>query len=172
MKLRKISLTIIFAFAALALFVAAAQAQDKPKDTVILTVGLLDSRYSALFDLGAENRQGVTAAANVRIVGGKTRLGGKFRFDQVAETRRYLFGPEVGHTFKKFFTPYGHALFGFEDAYKASTNRRVARLYGGGVRFNVGDHLVFNPAQYDAVFTEGPGQQRVDQVSASIGVRF
>jgi hypothetical protein len=171
MKLRKISLTIIFAFAALALFVAAAQAQDKPKDNVIITVGLLDSRYSALFDLGAENRQGVTGAANVRIVGNKTRLGGKFRFDQVAETRRYLFGPEVGHTFK-FFTPYGHALFGFEDAYRASSDRRVARLYGGGVRFKAGPHLVLNPFQYDAVFTEGPGQKRVDQVSASIGIAF
>jgi hypothetical protein len=172
MKLKTLSLIIIFAFAAVALLVSATQAQDKPKNNVIITFGVLNAEYKALFDLGAENRQGYTGALNVKVAGEKNRLGMKFRVDQVNGTRKYLGGPELSREIGGFVYLYGHALFGVEHDYEGGTGKRYARLYGGGVRFRVGPYFVINPFQYDATLTEGLGQRPVTQVSASAGISF
>jgi hypothetical protein len=147
----------------------AASAQES-KNAIIITFGAVNGEYKQLFDLGTENRQGYTGALNVKIVGDKTRLGAKFRVDQVNGTRKYLLGPELGREIG-FVEPYAHALFGVEDDYEGATGKRYVRLYGGGVRLNFG-HFVLNPFQYDVALAEGLGQRPVSQVSASVGIRY
>ena len=139
-----------------------AQARDKPKDSVIITVGFIAGECLDLFD--TSYGPGITAALNAKIVGDKTRLGGKFRFDKLDEIKAYSFGPELSHKLG-FVKPYAHFLVGFQTV-PGVDDEEIIRTVGGGVRLNIGQHVVINPLQID--FTN----REKRQLSASVGVRF
>src|SRR5262245_3631383 len=138
-----------------------AQAQDNPKDSVIITVGFIADEYLDLFD--TSYRPGITAALNAKIAGDKTRLGGKFRFDKLDEIKAYSFGPELCHKIS-FVDPYAHFLVGFQTV-TGVNEKEIIRTVGACVRLNLG-HVVLNPLQID--FTN----REKRQLSASVGLRF
>jgi len=157
----------LFSILAVVFFAAFALAQDKPKDTVIITVGFAADELHDL--VNTDYRPGITATLNAKIVGSKTRLGGKFRFDKLEEVKTYTFGPELSHKLG-FVEPYAHFLVGYQTV-DGFEGKEIVRTVGAGVRLNFG-HVVLNPFQFDQTRSGGflsPGR---NQFSASIGVRF
>ena len=148
-------------------FAAIVRCQDKPKDSVIITVGFAADEVKDL--LNTDYNPGLTVALNAKIVGNKTRLGGKFRFDKIEDIKTYTFGPELSHKFG-FVEPYGHFLIGYQTL-DGIEGKEIVRMLGAGVRLNFG-HIVLNPFQFDQTRSGGflsPGR---NQFSASIGVCF
>ena len=144
-----------------------AAAQDKPKNTVILTVGFIADEYKDLID--RTYSPGITATLNAKIAGNKTRFGGKFRFDKVEEFKSYTFGPELSHNIG-FVEPYAHFLIGYQTV-DGLDGKEIIRTVGAGVRLNFG-HIVLNPFQIDSTRSGGFLSQGKNQFSASLGVRF
>lgn len=147
--------------------------QDQKKsdtDRIIITVGAGADELNDLVDTDYE--YAIKVAANARIIGYKTRLGGKFVFDKLSNIQRYSFGPELAY-YVRYVGVYGHFLVGFETINNVP-GRQFTRTVGGGFRINLGDHVVVNPFQFDS--TRGVrapfGSPGVNQFSASVGVRF
>lgn len=157
---------VITTFLALA---ASAFAQDKAKDSIILTVGVGADEISDLLD--TQYNYAVKVAANAKIAGDNARLGGKFVFDKTDGSKRYSAGPEFSYKIR-FVEPYAHFLIGAETL-DGIEGRAFIRTVGAGVRLNYG-HVVINPLQIDS--TRGLRapflSQGVTQFSASVGVRF
>jgi hypothetical protein len=172
MKLKTISLAIIAAFVALALFTGI-KGQDKPKDTVKGYVGFTSTEYSFESLFSTEYRQGLTAELDAKVAGNsKVRLGGVFQFNRASFEEpaidTYSFGPRLSYKIG-FVEPFGHALFGFQTTY--NRDRTFTRTYGAGVDLNFG-HVFIRPAVIDFVRTEGFASPATQRFGAGIGVRF
>ena len=163
--MRKLLFTIIFILAML--FPLTTFGQDK--DRVILTIGAGADEYTYVFDTAYE--AAVKGTVNVKVVGSKTRLGAKFVFDRLYDSKRYSGGAELSHTFK-FVAPFGHILIG-KEYLNSSVISDFIRTLGAGVRVNLG-YLVLIPLQIDSTrgLREPFGSPGVTQFSASVGVRF
>lgn len=157
--LRKLIFTLIF------LFPISAFAQDR----VIFTVGVGADEISYVFDTRYETVAKIVG--NVKVTGNKARLGGKFVFDRLYESKRYTAGPELSYKFG-YIEPYGHILIG-KEYLNSSPISDFVRTVGAGVRINSG-FLTIVPFQIDSTrgLKEPLGSPGVTQFSAHIGFRF
>jgi len=169
MKLKTVSLTIIALFAAVSLLVAAAQAQDKPKDTVQISAGFSNTQYANLFSTeytqGGAVKLSIKMAANDRY---RLALAGQVDRNCLScdfKQDTYAGGPELDvNVIGKRVAVFGHALFGLNDA------KAFSRTYGAGVKIFVGN-VFFVPGEINYRKVEGV-PDGVQLFLVRVGARF
>lgn len=187
MKLRTVSLAIIFAFAALALFVSIGQAQDKFK----ISAGYLNTELQADPRESIEYLKGYYVDADARIFSKSGwRLGAVVNYQKVynvevvpagevypmglyRNVQTFSFGARLG---KKIgpLEPFGAFLVGFRKPHgdtNDAINYEPVRKYQAGADVNLGNFFL-RPFFVEFEATGGFGDTRTQKYGAGAGFRF
>jgi opacity protein-like surface antigen len=90
----------------------------------------------------------------------------------------YTFGPVISLRANKAFTPFAHALIGGDHAsasatgFGSATANGFAMMAGGGVDFNINQHMAFRAAQADWMLLHSSGSTSSKNARIATGIVF